>query len=230
VDTPWSIIIVFAAIAVTAVVIGMVYEQRRRKEMAEFARRQGMEYAPDAGDFFEHYDGFMPFGQGRSRRASNLVHGRRSDVDWEMFDYRYVTGSGKRRTTHRYGVVVAKVGLALPRITMRPEGMFDKIASLAGFDDINFESEAFSRRYHVKSQDRQRVYDVIHPKMMEYLMSLPAVHWQLGPGVVMLVRGGGYSPAELQRAMAMIEGLLSRVPEYARQEMGSGGGGSCTTS
>jgi hypothetical protein len=220
VESPWPIFIVFGVIAVTAVVIGMVYEQRRRKELAEFARRQGLEYEPDAGDFYEQYDGFTPFGQGRSRWASNLIHGRRGGVDWELFDYRYTTGSGKNRRTHRYGIVVAKVGLALPRMTMRPEGMFDKIASLAGFDDINFESEAFSRRYHVKSGDRQRVYDLIHPKMMEYLMSLPAVHWQLGPGVVMLVRGGRYGAAELERSMAMIEGFLSRVPEYARQEMG----------
>jgi uncharacterized protein DUF3137 len=217
----WPILI-FAIVAVAAVVIGSIYESHRRKELAAFAGRSGLEFTPDAGGYADRYTDFTPFGQGSGRTASNLIYGRRRGVDWEMFDYRYTTGSGKRRTTHRYGIVVARVRLEFPRMTMRPEGVFDKIASLAGFDDINFESEEFSRRYHVKSQDRQRVYDLIHPKMMEYLLTLPSAHWQFGPGVVMLIRGGRYDAAELERAMGMIEGFLSRVPSYARDEMGHG--------
>ena len=41
-DAPWPIFIVFAIIAVIAIVAGVVYEQRRRKELAEFARRLGL--------------------------------------------------------------------------------------------------------------------------------------------------------------------------------------------
>ena len=55
--------------------------------------------------------------------------------------------------------------------------------------------------------------------MMEYLLSLPAVHWQLGPGRVLIVRGGRYGPAELERNMGMVQGFLERVPAYVRQEL-----------
>ena len=113
--------------------------------------------------------------------------------------------------------------LALPRMTVRPEGMFDKVAALAGFDDINFESEAFSRRYHVTGDDRRRVYDLLHPQMMEYLLSLPAVSWQIGPGVVMQARSGRYGAEELGRVMEAIGGFLARVPAYVRDELRSGG-------
>jgi hypothetical protein len=213
-------IILFAVVAVTVLALGWIFERRRRRELEAFARRTGMSFTPgDAGDFFEQYQGFTPFGQGSSRRSFNRVEGRRGEVDWEFFDYRYTTGSGKNRRTHHYGIAVAGVGLAFPRMTMRPEGVFDKIASLAGFDDLNFESEEFSRRYHVKGEDRRRIYDLVHPRMMEYFLSLPPSHWQLGPGLVVLIRGGHYDAAQMERAIAAVEGFLSRVPPYVRDDL-----------
>ena len=173
----------------------------------------------------EQLAGFTPFGVGRSRRASNLIAGERGGARWEMFDYRYTTGSGKNRRVNRFGVVVARVGLAFPRATLRPEGVFDSIASLAGFGDIEFQSETFSRRYHVSGEDRRRIYDLVHPGMTEYLLSLPAVHWQLGPGVVLLTRRGSYAADELRRATEMIEGFLARVPGYVRADLAGVPGG-----
>ena len=85
------------------------------------------------------------------RRSSNLLEGTRNGVRWAAFDYRYSTGSGKNRRTHHWGVVLARVELSFPRAIIRPEGFLDSIASLAGFDDINFESEAFSRHFHVSA-------------------------------------------------------------------------------
>ena len=216
-NSPWPIIIGFVAIAVTVMVIGYLREQRHRNELAAFAQRLGFRFAPGADYSTDHrFGGFTPFGQGRSRMASHFITGERGGVGWEMFDYRFTTGSHKNRRTHRYGVVVARVPLAFPRISLRPEGVFDKIAALAGFDDIDFQDEQFSRRYHVTADDRRRVYDLVHPKMMEYLLSLPAVHWQVGPGLVLLVRRGRYGAAELERAMGMIEGFLTHIPDPVR--------------
>jgi hypothetical protein len=49
--------------------------------------------------------------------------------------------------------------------------LFDKIAGAVGFDDIDFESAEFSKRFHVKSPDKKFAYDVIHPRTMEFLLS-----------------------------------------------------------
>ena len=219
-DSGWPIIAVFVLIAVGAMVFGSIRARRRRRALEAFARRAGLSFSPgDDHTLADQFGGFTPFGQGRSRRASNLVAGERRGVRWEAFDYRYTTGSGKNRRTHRYGAVAARVPLAFPRTTVRPEGVFDKVAALAGFDDINFESEAFSRRYHVKGEDRRRVYDLIHPGMMQYLMSLPAMHWQLGPGLVLVTRPGHYDAEEIERVMGSMEGFLSHIPDYVRAEL-----------
>lgn len=216
---PWPIVIGIGIVVVIAA-IASVFEARRRKALGAFARRIGFSFNPGGAVPFDHdFAGYTPFGQGSSRRASNVITGTRDGVRFRMFDYRYTTGSGKNRRTHHYGIIAAGVRLTFPRMTMRPEGMFDKIASLAGFDDLNFESEAFSRRYHVKCEDRKRCYDLVHPQMMEYLLSVPAVHWQFGPGLILLIRNGRYGPDELERTIGMIEGFLERMPAYVREEL-----------
>ena len=47
----------------------------------------------------------------------------------------------------------------------------DKIAGALGFHDINFESSEFSRKFHIKCADKKFAYDVIHPRMMEFLLA-----------------------------------------------------------
>ena len=57
-----------------------------------------------------------------------------------------------------------------PPLLIRPEGFFDKIAGAFGFDDIDFESVEFSKRFYVKSTDKRFAYDVLHPRMMQFLL------------------------------------------------------------
>jgi hypothetical protein len=219
---PFACVIAFIALAVGLIIIAAHQAKKRREAFAAFAAQLGMGFQPDPGDeLHQQFEamGLSPFGQGHSRRASNLLFGRRGGVDWEAFDYRYTTGSGKNKSTHHYGIVAAKVLLAFPPTRVRPEGAFDKLKALFGFEDINFESDAFSRRYHVNSADRRRAYDLIHPQMIEYLMNIEPRDWQLAGPVVMLTALGSHEPNEILREMQLIEQFLARVPDYLRQDL-----------
>ncbi|HCT45315.1 MAG TPA: hypothetical protein DF699_08890 [Phycisphaerales bacterium] len=59
----------------------------------------------------------------------------------------------------------------MPDMLIRREGIFDKIASAFGKNDIDFESAEFSRKYYVQSESRKFAYDIIHPRMMEFLLA-----------------------------------------------------------
>ena len=87
--------------------------------------------------------------------------------------------------------------------------------------DIRFESEDFSRKYHVTSADRRFAYDLIHPRMMEYLMAAHPVDWQLGGNTILTVRPSRYRSDELLEAMRLIEGFVERIPHYVRQDRGA---------
>lgn len=214
------IILLFIAAGILFTVMSWYAAEKRRKALAEFAHANGFEFKSAPGDIHEKYEAFSPFGSGRNRRSANLIHGQRGEIRWEMFDYRYTTGSGKNKTTHRVGVIVAKVPLMLPRLRIRPEHIFDKLAAAVGFDDIDFESAEFSRKYHVKGDDRKTAYDLIHPQMIEYLLSKPARDWQIGGSVILFQKSGHFSTAEMTDSMALISGFVERIPEYVRQDMG----------
>ena len=219
---PFACFGAFIALAVVLFIVSAVQAKKRREALAAAAAQLGFNFSPDPGDqVFNQYDGMglVPFGQGRSRRASNLLFGQRNGLFWEFFDYQYTTGSGKNRTTHRYAIAAAKVPLAFPPTRIRPEGMFDKLKGLFGFEDINFESEEFSRRYHVSCPERKRAFDLVHPKMIEFLLAVEARDWQLSGPVLMLARAGTHQPPDVVRSMQLAEQFLSLVPEYLRQDL-----------
>ena len=93
-----------------------------------------------------------------------------------MGDYHYQTTSsnGKQTTTHHHYFSYCLIELpyaSLPDLRIRREGIFDSLAGAFGFDDIDFESAEFSKRFHVKSSDKRFAYDVVHPAMMEFLLA-----------------------------------------------------------
>jgi len=218
----------FLFIALFIVVIGgltaysFYASHKRQQALMALASQLGLMFAPDAGGVEYKYEGlgFTPFGRGNSRRSSNLIHGPLENLEWEIFDYRFTTGSGKNRTTHHYGIVAARIGVVLPQLQIRPEGFFDKLVEMTGFGggDINFESEQFSRRYHVSGSDRRKAYDVMHPQMIEYMLALPAMHWQMKGDVLTIVKRGRFDAPELSAVMRAMGGFVERIPEYVRQD------------
>lgn len=231
--------------AVLLVVIAFValsnYLQRKREEnLAAAAERLGLGFTPgivDGGDplgclvglfgggarpnasLIAPLEGFAPFGRGDSRRASNLLAGRRGEIEWQCFDYQYSTGSGKNRSTHHFGIAAARVPMGFSGLTIRPESVFDRIGSLVGWKDIQFEMEEFNRRYFVTSPEPEEAYGILHPTAMEYLLGLPPRDWQLRGTCVVLMQSGVYSGEELGRVIADVEGLLELIPAYLAQDL-----------
>ncbi len=219
-DAPFPVFILVILAVVAGIIWSVVASKKRRDMLRQFALEYGFEFTASPGDIHRKYQIFTPLDAGHSQSSQNLIHGRRGELGWEMFDYRYVTGSGKHRQTHRHGIAAASIPLALMPLTIRPENFLDRIAAAVGFDDINFESEEFSRAYHVKCSDRKLAYDIIHPQMIEFLMGISRIEWQFAGNMVLLHRSGNYEPDELLHVMRVVEGFMERVPEFVRQDIG----------
>jgi hypothetical protein len=209
-----------ALVFIVVVVAGAIYSKKRHDAMKHLAAELGFQHDARSSDVHSRFERFQPLNVGRSRRSKNHLHGRRREIEWNIFDYQYRTGSGKNAKTHSIGVIAAAVPVQLPAMQVRPENMFDRLAAMAGFDDINFESEQFSRRYHVSSNNRRACYEVIHPQMMEYLLAMPDANWQLSGREIALIRNGFYPVDEIEPTMRMIEGFVARIPQHVR----TGGG------
>lgn len=114
---------VFVMAAIVALVIFVFVAARRSQEarwyrLDRFARENGMTYLPSNGQ--PALPG-MIFGIGSARQALDCVRGEKPRFV-EFANYRYTTGSGKNRTTHRWGYVAVKLDVPLPNIVLDAKG------------------------------------------------------------------------------------------------------------
>lgn len=108
------------------------------------------------------------------------------------YEFKETHGSGKNRrtVTHQFGfLIVITRWHGMPDVQLRAENMLDKVAGFLGFDDIDFESAEFSRRFHVKSSDKRFAYDLIDPQMMEFLLGQKTPLIDLGDNAFVLSYG-----------------------------------------
>lgn len=110
------ILVMGGAIAAIAIFLtrGTLGRNERWYRLDRFAEANGMSYVPALQN--PALPG-MIFGTGSSRSSSDLVRGD-SPRFVEFANYQYTTGSGKNRTTHRWGYVAIKLDVPLPNIVL----------------------------------------------------------------------------------------------------------------
>lgn len=225
---PGGFILIFIVFVILAI-FGGIHASRKKKEreaaLLQLASELNWVFDPTRN--YEH-DGRFPqfsvFNSGQSRYAYNTLAGSLTVGDEtclaQMGDYHYTTtsGSGKnRRTTHHQFsyVLVTTPYVAAPQLTIRTEHVFDRLTSFLGFDDIDFESAEFSDKFHVKSSDKRFAYDVIDPRMMEFLLDTtpPTIHFERGCCCVYANRKC-WSVSEFRHQVAWLQEFFSRWPKH----------------
>jgi hypothetical protein len=208
------------------------YQQslRRQEDLRALAARLGWQFDPRSDlSHDQRYAHFGVFSQGHSRCAYNTLRGTIdiNDQPWraQMGDYRYKTTShnGKRTTTrtHRFSyLIVTTPFVGTPELTIRREHLFHKIGGFLGFDDIDFESAEFSDRFHVKSTDKRYAYDVVHPRMMEFLLSgYPPIIDVAAGQACFFQTGQSWSAAQFSHVLAWSRDFFELWPRHIQSTL-----------
>ncbi len=199
--------------------------KKRREELQALASELGMRFEPrHDGSHDDEYAHFEIFRRGHSRSAYNTLYGsleidgRRYTAKAGDFRYKRTSGSGKNRRTSTYHFSYLILHLpwhGIPDLLIRPEGMFDKLAGAFGFDDIDFESEEFSRKFHVKSPDRRFAFDVCHTGMMEFLLQAGGPTIDIEHGRCCTSDGSRrWSPQQFRAHIGFLRRFFSLWPEH----------------
>lgn len=221
-------VLIFALAVLIFIVFGAIsylQAEGRRKLLAQWAQSRGLrfqaayDYGADA-----RFPGFNGLQRGRGHYAYNIATGSIDRRSVHAFDYHYQTEStdskGRRTTHHHYfSAVVVTTNLALKPLSIRTEGLLDKFAAFFGFEDINFESTEFSKAFCVKSPDRRWAFDVLPQATMELLLESPRFILEFQGCHVMACRDETFSPEEFDSAIALIGGILDRLPPSVLQEI-----------
>ena len=218
---PAFVFFIFAAIVVAAIVLGYLACEKRRKQLSAWATAKNLSFDPSEDSQLDgRFPLFKCLRRGHNRYGYNRISGHWQGRKMWAFDYHYVTGSGKNRQTHQFSAVIVRSAVPLKGLLIRPEGLFDKITEFFGYDDLDFESAEFSRRFYVKADNRRWAYDVLHPLTIEFLLNSPTFTMQFDPIHVIAYRNGTLSPEEFAQAADVIGGILDRMPEYLVAQQG----------
>jgi len=212
-------VLFFAGVVGIIVLFVHIFSLERRKKLSAYAKSKGLHFSPDKEKKIDtRYSAFKCLRRGHSRYAYNIMHGKLDGRDLTAFDYHYVTGHGKSRRVHNFSALIIRSPLPLKPLLLRPENIFDKVTDFFGFDDIDFESAEFSRKFYVKSPEKRWAYHVIHQRMMVYLMESPRFHIQFDPEFIIAWLGKRFSEQDYDNSFALIQGILKRLPEYVKKQ------------
>lgn len=162
-------------LAIAAFALCIVQDRRRGKELHALARELGLSFDPQRSrQVARRYDHVPQMKRGSDRYGQNFLGGSYRGHEVAVFEFHYAVqrGSGKNQhTDHEFlQVFVVTLPGCFPRLTIAPEGLFSKLAQSLGYEDIDFESHEFSRRFCVRSADKKFAYDFCHARMIEYLL------------------------------------------------------------
>lgn len=194
--------------------------KQRREAMETMARSLGLNFFPDKDwSFDERYPFLGKLCQGDNRYAFNILDGDYHGYPVQAFDYHYETSStdskGNRTTTsHHFSFFVLRLGRQFPELVICREGWTSKIAQFLGYDDIDFESAEFSRRFLVRSPDKRFAYDVCNGQMIEHLLKHPDLNIEIDRDCLTLFFQNRLAPEKIRYNLDRLIELRDLFPAY----------------
>lgn len=197
-------------------------EKHRRVAFQALAEHTGLRYSPEMNrDLASHFEFLNALGNGSNRYARHVITGEIDGLEVVAFEYHYATHSSSengRKTHHHYlSVFTSALPKAFPELTIRPEGVFSKIAQAVGYDDIDFESAEFSRRYCVRSRDKKFAYDVCHPLTMDFLLRFHDLDIEIEGTTLAAVQRGQLQPNHVESNLRRLLAFRRLLPRYLLQ-------------
>jgi hypothetical protein len=208
------------ALIIVLAVLGYISAKKRREAMAALAARLGLRFDSNKNrDLASRYRFLDKLRQGSNRYAFNILSGSYKDHDVKLFDYHYETHStdskGHRRTHHHYfSFFILRLPVSFPELVIGREGFFSKVAQAFGYDDIDFESHEFSRKFCVRSGDKKFAYDVCNSQMIEYLLSNTDLTIEIENDALAISFSRRLSPEHIEPNLNRLISVRSLLPEY----------------
>lgn len=220
----------FLLLVVLVAVLSYQAAKRRREAFAALAAARGWSYT-ERDDRWTGTFGGSPFNSGHNRQASNILRGEHDTRGFVAFDYVYYTTetstdsnghTSSREVAHRYSVVALEVGATFPALAVSPEGMFSRMVGRLTNRDIELESEEFNRAFTVTCPDRKFASDVLHPRMMEFLLAHRDSSFRFEGVWVLSIEKGRADIERVLPRLAHLDTVVDNVPEFVWRQVREG--------
>jgi len=209
---------------VVVVGAGLYFQyQAHKKKVAAFtalAAERGWRYTERDRALANRFQG-TPFGEGHGRDARHVLTGSFRDRPMLAFEYTYkeTHGTGDDRRTETYHYTVVSLGLPAPKPTLQVnrEGLGRKLLGLVGVRDLQLESEAFNKTFHIRTENEKFAYDVLHPRMMEWMLAdqrALSTPFRFERGDLVTWDQGKIDVSNVDGLLNYLSDVLERVPSF----------------
>lgn len=207
------LVIAFIGLFILIPALAYYFDWRRRRALEDLASSMGLRYVKD-GPEPHKFDGsgLEIFRLGHSRRASSLIEVPVSGGNIMVFDYKYVTGSGKHSQTHNFTLALISCRGQVPHFDLKPETLMYKIGEMIGFKDIDLPAfPVFSDKYRLTGPDETAVHMFFTPARAAWFENNPGLRVQGAPGHVLLLKGERRLPVDEW------QGFMEEAKAFAQQ-------------
>jgi hypothetical protein len=219
----WILIIAPVFILPIGIALGLMMRSnmnKRAKALACWARSHNLSFSAAKDKEIEYrYPRVKLLQRGDNQYGYNVMEGDVGNRKICAFDY-YCYGWQDK--TQRFSVVVLDTGISLKPLlirVIRGATFHDKLEDLDGGVNIELESTEFNSIFHVKSPDKKWAYDVLSQGTMELLMTSPRFNIDFQNRYIIASRDSLFEISDFEAAMAVVTGILDRLPASVIQEL-----------
>lgn len=215
---------ILIVLVVVLIIAGAIWSHqqaaKRREALQQFANQLNLSFYPGHDHSLDEQFPFLnSLCQGDNRYACNILTGTYRGHSICVFDYHYETTStdldGNRQTSHHYfAFFILFFDKQFPELLISREGWASKFVQFLGFDDIDFESAEFSRKFLVKSRDKKFAYDICHGQMIEYLLQNRDLNIEIERNCLTLVFPIQRTPEDIRHNLDRLVTVRELFPRY----------------
>jgi hypothetical protein len=134
-----------------------------------------------------------------------------------VLDYRYSTGSGNGRARETVHLVALNLPVALPPLTLTRHSTLGRFFLGRGQE---LENNAFNDTFRIDCPDDRFASDVLHPRMMEWMLFNPGLEWQFAGNALVSWGHGAFEIGTVTARLEAMHGLIDRIPPYVLRDYG----------
>ncbi|WP_433008740.1 hypothetical protein [Kribbella sp. CA-294648] len=165
-----------------------------------------LELAAVAVDIFGHWG-----------EAHVTFTGEHNGHSFRLFDYTYVTRSGKSTRINEVHMVVVDLPVALPRLVVDKD---QPVLRTLGVPDLELESNAFNKNFWVQGPDDRFSSAVLHPQMMEWMLRYPDVTWRIENHLLISPGRDYWTIIQALQDLDCLTGVVDRLPPFVLTDYG----------
>lgn len=157
---PLVLILVIGGVAAAIWAVASYLDKKRRERVVAIAKELDLELNwrlpdQDQGIFGQ----FQVVDRGRAKTTSLSLVADDGQTRITLFDYSFVTGSGKNQQKHNWVVSLCRSeDIVAPSMQLKPASLFSFFGSLLGFQDIDIpDAPEFSKAFVIQGEDPESI-------------------------------------------------------------------------